>query len=251
VQFFKRIISAMEPNRYSKPPYNPGVGRLIRDKRAWSIPPSDNDARHGFLSWHENGYLPHRDEPGMVQFVTFRLADAFPLTLRREWEALLSIEDARQRQAQLESYLDRGFGECHLRQFEIGQLVENTLRFFDRERYEMRAWVVMPNHVHALFLTTTVPMWRILNGWKSYTSKQANKLLGRSGRFWQAGYWDTYMRDAEQELRARRYIESNPIKAKLVRDVRDWLWSSARFRDDYGRLECPGSDAGDPRVECE
>jgi hypothetical protein len=38
----------------------------------------------GFLGWHGSGYLPHQDEPGLVEFVTFRLTDAFPEEFRPE-----------------------------------------------------------------------------------------------------------------------------------------------------------------------
>src|ERR1039458_3284434 len=66
-----------------------------------------------------------------------------------------------------------------------------------------------------------------------------DKILGRKGRFWQEGYWDTYMRDREHEVRTQRYIENNPTKAKLVVLPKEWPWSSARFRDDYQRLCLP------------
>jgi menaquinone-specific isochorismate synthase len=74
----------------------------------------------------------------------------------------------------------------------------------------------MPNHVHLLFEVKDVPMSVLVDAWKGYTAKKANKLTGRQGKFWQAGYWDTYMRDSEHERRSRRYIENNPLKARLV-----------------------------------
>jgi REP element-mobilizing transposase RayT len=55
------------------------------------------------------------------------------------------------------------------------------------------------------------------------------------GRFWQPEYWDHYMRDAEQTLKAVRYIENNPVKAKLCRAPEDWTFSSARLRDPQTR----------------
>jgi hypothetical protein len=61
--------------------------------------------------------------------------------------------------------------------------------------------------------------------------------LGRRGEFWQADYWDTFMRDGEHELETRKYIESNPAKACLVLDPKTWPWSSARFRDEFGVLK--------------
>jgi putative transposase len=94
----------------------------------------------------------------------------------------------------------------------------------------------MPNHVHALFKVDTTPMSQIVKGWKSCTSREAGKLLGRRGQFWEEDYWDTFMRDAEHEPKTLRYIENNPVKAGLVCDPKVWPWSSARFRDGYGVL---------------
>ncbi len=229
----------MGPKRLPRPPYNPGVRELVRQKRKWSRPLSQEDIENGFRGWHESGYLPHRDEPGLVQFVTFRLADAFPAELRWEWQSLLRIEDDRKRRIELEAYLDKGRGRCYLRQPEIARLVEDSLRLRDGEQYALRAWVLMPNHVHLLFHVWQVPMSRLVDAWKGYTAKKANELLGRKGKFWQDDYWDTYMRDTEHELRSRRYIEANPTAAKLVCLAKEWPWSSARFRDSYQRLCLP------------
>lgn len=215
------------------------MSSLVAGKQAGSPPLPQNEIDRGFLGWHENGYLPHRDEPGLLQFVSFRLVDAFPAALRREWEALLKIEDDRQRRMQLEQYLDLGRGACHLRQPDIAMVVENSLLFRHQIQYDLRAWVIMPNHVHLLFLVQDIPMWQLVDAWKGYTAKEANRRLGRQGQFWQEGYWDTYMRDSEHELQTRRYIESNPTVAKLVLSPKEWSWSSARFRDEYERLNLP------------
>ena len=190
----------------------------------------------GFRGWHERGYLPHRDEPGLTQFVTFRLLDSFPESLRNEWEHLLQIEDDRERKTKLETYLDRSRGECQLRQPAVAKLVEDALRFFHGQRYELRAWVVLPNHVHVLFKVGELPMSRVVEDWKKFTAKEVNKLLGRHGAFWQADYWDTFMRDAAHKTRSRHYSENNPTKALLVRNPKDWPWSSARLRDEFGVL---------------
>jgi putative transposase len=229
----------MKSERLRRPPYNPSVRDLAEGKRAWSHPFASGDVERGFRGWRESGYLPHRDEPGLVQFVTFRLADAFPGKLRREWQGLLEIEDDRRRRVELEAYLDRGRGQCYLRRPDIAKIVEGSLLFRHGVQYDLRAWVVMPNHVHLLFLVQDVPMCQLMDAWKGYTAKEANKVLGRKGRFWQENYWDTYMRDGEHESKARRYIEANPVKAKLLRSPREWPWSSARFRDTYERLCVP------------
>jgi putative transposase len=207
--------------------------------------PSEARPPAAFRLWHQRGYLPHRDESGLRQFVTFRLADAFPGALRSEWTALFKIEENRRRLRRLEEYLDLGRGEGHLRLPELARLVENALRYFHGSRYRLGAWVIMPNHVHVLFTPTLEAMSKIVQGWKSYTAKQANRMLHRSGPFWEEDYWDTYMRNEEHEARTCRYIEQNPLKANLAREPDQWPWSSARFRDEYGRLRLPdgGSQA--------
>ena len=95
----------------------------------------------------------------------------------------------------------------------------------------------MPNHVHVLVFVTMMPMAEFTKNWKGYSAYACNKLLNRAGvSFWADDYWDTYMRDAEQERRTARYIENNPVKAGLVRNPMDWQWSSARFRASDGVL---------------
>lgn len=214
----------------SRPPKNPGLRELIAGKRAWAEPLAPAVQERGFRGWHARGYLPHFDVPGKTQFVTFRLHDAMPASRRSEWEAFLTLEDDKERRTQIEAYLDRGLGECHLRRPDVAKLVEDALLFFDGERYEMLAWVVMPNHVHALFETMTTPLDEVMHSWKSFTSKAANKLLRRAGDFWELEYFDRYMRDEEHFRKTVRYIENNPVRAHLVREPAQWPWSSARFR---------------------
>jgi hypothetical protein len=55
------------------------------------------------------------------------------------------------------------------------------------------------------------------------------------------------MREEEQERKAVRYIESNPVKARLCRVDKEWPFSSARFRDEFHRLSIPiGTPVSDP-----
>ncbi len=232
------VSQSSQPGRPG-PPYNPCVSELVAGKRRWSSPPKPEDARQGLRGWHERGYVPHRDEPGLTQFVTFRLQDSFPESLRSEWEHFLKVEDDRAQRKQLEAYLDKGRGDCHLRHPEIAKLVEENFRQFSGPRYELRAWVLMPNHVHVLFKVGTASISEIVGAWKKHKGRLAHKLLGKQGAFWGGGYFDTFMRDGEHEHKTVRYIENNPTKAKLVVDPKEWPWSSTRFRDEFGNLKLP------------
>lgn len=213
--------------------------QLVYQKNHWDEPLSEEDKANGFLGWHERGYLPHCDKPGLLQLVTLRLADSLPASRRREWEHLLKIEDVRERRSELESYLDRGAGHCWLRSPLVARCVEESMRFHHGARYDLRAWCVMPNHAHVLVRVWNWPLAKMLQNWKSISGVFANRIIGRSGTFWQREYWDVFMRSEEQEVKAIRYVENNPVKAKLCRAAEGWPFSSARFRDMYRQLVLP------------
>lgn len=122
--------------------------------------------------WHSRGYLPHFDRAGLVQSITFRLADALPTSLLAAMEReLMHLSDAEQnveRRRAIEAALDVGHGECHLDRPEIARLAEDALIHFDRERYRLLAWCVMPNHVHAMIETIVgYSLEKIVQSWKS------------------------------------------------------------------------------------
>lgn len=82
----------------------------------------------------------------------------------------------------IEKFLDAGSGSCSLSNDAVAKVVADALRQFDGVRYQLFAWCVMPNHVHVVFqalVKNTLP--QNMHSWKSYSAKQANKILGRSG----------------------------------------------------------------------
>ena len=70
-------------------------------------------------------------------------------------------------------------------------------------------------------------------------ARKANKLIGRNGAFWERDYLDALIEDEAHLQTAKRYIENNPVKAGMIRDPKNWAWSSARFRDELGFLKYP------------
>jgi putative transposase len=85
----------------------------------------------------------------------------------------------------------------------------------------------MSNHVHLLVLPREAPS-RFLQTLKGYTAREANRLLERTGQpFWQSESFDHWVRDEKQGKRIKAYIENNPVKAGLVAEAKDYLWSSA------------------------
>lgn len=217
-------------------PKNVGLLDLIRAKREWDWQPSVAELKRGFRGWHQRGYLPHFDAPHITQFITIMLADSFPITRRAEWEPFLQEGSDNEKRKKLESWLDRGHGECWLKRDDVAAAIEEVILAHDGKEYRLHAWVVMPNHVHAVIDVWDLPLTTILHAWKGKSARAANKLLKQSGAFWQQDYFDTVVRDAEHRKKAVKYTENNPVKAMLCKTSRDWQRSSSWRRDEYERL---------------
>jgi putative DNA methylase len=188
---------------------------------------------HPLKGWYRRGdkHPPHFDAGEIAQFVTFRLGDSLPQEKLREWKEALQRRQIAEidYHRRIEACLDAGYGHCWLRDPRVAELVQNALLHFDSERYELHGWVVMPNHVHGLITPREfVSLPAILHSWKSFTSKEANRLLKLRGSFWQEDYFDRYIRSEEHFNRVLFYIAENPVRAGLCRDARDWLWSHVR-----------------------
>jgi REP element-mobilizing transposase RayT len=172
------------------------------------------------------GRLPHWEVDQAVYFVTFRLYDSLPLeialSLMLERERMLRGLETPEERARLDEayglrvdhFLDEGHGSCLLR--EHGEVVAQALKHFDRQRYELHAWCVMPNHVHVMFyLERGADLDDVLHSWKSYTAHRIGQ-----GMIWQKEYFDRVIRSPQHFNDTRAYIHANPGKAGLW----NWPW---------------------------
>lgn len=130
--------------------------------------------------------------------------------------------------------LDSGAGTCPLQYPENAQTVEDSLIFGDKKRYQLLAWVIMPNHVHVLIEQQDGwPLSKIVQSWKRHTSRTIHLLDAGSPSctrpLWQRDYWDRYIRNPEHFAKTKHYIENNPVNAGLVKPPVDWQWSSTAF----------------------
>jgi len=116
----------------------------------------------------------------------------------------------------MQEWLDAGMGACHMRRHDVRAEVEVCLLQFDGNRYDIDAFVLMPNHVHAVMKPTPgSDLSTVLQGIKGVSANRCNKLLGHKSTFWMDESYDHIVRDAK-ELRAfRNYIAQNPDKAGL------------------------------------
>src|SRR5258706_825766 len=90
------------------------------------------------------------------------------------------------------------------------------------------AYCLMPNHVHLILVPRDEDGLRAALGeaHRRYTRK-VNFREGWRGYLWQ-GRFASFPMDEDYLLACARYVELNPVRAKLAASARAWRWSSAR-----------------------
>jgi len=182
--------------------------------------------------WYSRGYLPHFDHTDVVQMITFRLADALPHDKLDQLKGMIGKQKEKdaERRKEIEVYLDAGYGTCPLRESRIGSMVEDSLLHFDGQGYRL---IEMGRHAKPCALACRSLLRMAATGSAKvmeviYLSR-ANRILGRSGQFWQEDYFDRFIRDMKHFESAKQYIRENPVTAGLVKLPEDWPYSSASW----------------------
>ena len=187
---------------------------------------------HDELHIH-HGNLPHWRQTHVTYFVTTRLADSMPQEKLREWQNRrdawlgahglqkpsdihqLTVDQQHEFHAtftkEWHQWLDAGYGECLLRRSDVRDILMGRLC----AEQSLDAWVIMPNHLHALVTPEGQTLGDVLQSWKGGSAFEINRLLGRSGPLWQKEPYDHIVRSEAQFQHYRRYISENPIKAGL------------------------------------
>lgn len=140
---------------------------------------------------------PIRQLPGLVFFVTSNLARRYEnLFCKREYAEVLR--------------------SC-------------LFDFCDEMKYSVYAWVVMPDHLHAVIrLKGDKTISQVMNRVKGVASRKINLLRRHEGSLWQEGFHDEVIRNEKQMNATIDYIHCNPIRAGLVENPDDYEFSSYR-----------------------
>ncbi len=117
------------------------------------------------------------------------------------------------------------------------------LKFYERRLgFETIAWVLMPDHMHAIFwwdkeINPLLEISTVMHRIKSHTAaKISEHITGgpRRIRVWQRGTYDFPMFNQRKIEEKINYIHMNPVRAGLVLDPSEYRWSSYHEFLDYG-----------------
>ncbi len=113
------------------------------------------------------------------------------------------------------------------------EIIVSALGFAVRQqRIYLRAFVVMPDHWHALFaLREPWILPKFIHDMMSYVGGKTSALLTKHKTSWQDGYYDTRVKTAKQFEFVAYYIEHNPVAKGLVEKADQWDASSAKRKD--------------------
>ena len=178
--------------------------------------------------------LPHWRQDGALYFVTFRLADSIPQEKLRVWSLdrdrwwrenphpSACEVDAYQTtvRRRMERWLDRGLGSCVLDILPAKRIVDDALRYFDGERYELGEVAVAANHVHSLVRTANgIDLSQVLHSWKLKTARDilavedVKSIWSMPGRLWQHESFDHIVRNEAGLEKIRTYITNHKVGA--------------------------------------
>lgn len=193
--------------------------------------------------------LSHYQPDGGDFFCTFRLIGSLPKDVidRYKHQNHLLEQVFRQKnisKAELSSrkfsnfdnLLDKySLNNLWLRKPKIAQIVAEKIHALDSQKYQLISFCIMPNHVHLLVKlfeqniseenSKRYPLTTILKQIKGSTAVQCNKVLKRSGQFWQHESYDHLVRDSDEREKIIRYILQNPVKAGFVSNWKNWSWT--------------------------
>ncbi|MEO5715351.1 MAG: (E)-4-hydroxy-3-methylbut-2-enyl-diphosphate synthase [Luteolibacter sp.] len=240
-------------------PVAQAIAEIYNDPRGCGVSPQRAiavDAHTTRIDWdqvekNKATFLPHWTQDGATYAVTFRLADSLPqavlnryenerLALQEQFGSSAASEDLAHLQRELgnlqstviDPELDRGHGACLFKNDDSAKIVAEAIAHFDGKRYDLLAWCVMPNHVHAVLkLAKGEELEKVLHSWKSFSAHELNERLGSTGTIWQKESYDHLVRDGEDLRNQVAYVLDNPGKAGLEA----WKWMGCVYPEFVSR----------------
>ena len=124
---------------------------------------------------------------------------------------------------------------------ELKRIVQNQWNELQKrfQEIELDEFVIIPNHIHGIIFIVVgaiheLPLQnrklhpqycrnmllpKVIGYFKMNTAKQINEILSRTGPFWQRNYYEHVIRSENELNRIRQYIQNNPLKWELDREI--------------------------------
>jgi len=109
-------------------------------------------------------------------------------------------------------------------------------QYAQKHGVEILAYCLMSNHIHLVAVPSDeAGLQQVLKPLHMRYAQRLNRARGWCGHVWQGRYFSSAL-DEDYLWAAIRYVERNPVRARLVRKAGNYAWSSAAahcgLRDD-------------------
>lgn len=184
-------------------------------------------------SFHRRN-LPHFYRPDSTYSITFRVKNSIPLNslmrLNFVYEGMRKKFKSDIKNINHNYFIeyDNLLHECNLNKYLINKLlaniVKNEIHKYDGQEYKLICYSVMPNHIHIIFhlLPNSKNIGKIMQNIKRISAFRINKILGKTGNFWQAESYDHIIRDEKELNKLIKYTLMNPVKAGIVENWKEF-----------------------------
>lgn len=110
------------------------------------------------------------------------------------------------------------------------EFLKTLSKYKDRFRFKLFGFVLMDNHAHLVIGTNgLINISRIMQAITlSYSQKFRHK-YNYTGYVWQGRFRSNIIETNSYIFDCLNYVHHNPVRAKIVGDVRDYIWSSYHF----------------------
>lgn len=99
--------------------------------------------------------------------------------------------------------------------------------YAEKYKVDILAYCLMTNHIHLIAVPSTEEgLQQVLKPLHMRHAQRINRERGWKGHIWQGRYFSSAL-DDDYLWAAMRYVERNPIRAKMVRKAENYRWSSA------------------------
>ncbi len=128
--------------------------------------------------------------------------------------------------------INRGNGRAEVFHKDDDYLAFIKILSLAAERHNMRilAYCLMPNHFHLVLWPRADSDLSAFMQWLTTSHvRRYHKFYKSSGHVWQGRYKSFPVQGSKHLLTVLKYVERNPVRAKLAKKAQDWKYSSARF----------------------
>jgi putative transposase len=114
----------------------------------------------------------------------------------------------------------------------------------ERYGHRIHAFCFMKNHIHLLVQIGNIPLAKVMHNLAFRYSQKINRNHATSGHLFQGRYKSILIQDGLYFTRLLRYIHRNPVRAGIVKDPRNYPWSSHNSYLDLNQISWVTKDFG-------